>query len=107
MKKLFFLLLISGCAEAQQQPTDAQKAVIAYYADKCQKQGVDPNNTDAMRGCIWVTYQRDVQTGVFGQNHLGEVLQGLGSVYSAAGSRGQQRCDTSPDYRGGWTTTCY
>lgn len=102
MKKLIAVVFLSACATQPQQPTEAQKAVLAYYADICTRKGVNPDNRDAMRGCIWNTYQRDVHAGVYGGGP--SVLQALGSVYSAQGRQGY--CDT---YRtlSGWTTTCY
>lgn len=37
MRKLVFVILLVGCAE--QPPTEAQLAILGYYADKCEKQG--------------------------------------------------------------------
>jgi hypothetical protein len=107
MRKLVFLVLLASCAQEPQEPTQIQLALLGYYADKCEKQGVDPNNIPAMKGCIWITYQKDVKSGLYGTNQLGDVMQGMGSVYETAGRKSQQTCSTSPDYRGGFTTTCY
>ena len=107
MKRLLLVLCLSGCAQHPQEPTQGQLALLAYYVEVCKKQGVDPDNIDAMRGCILVNNRRDLATT--SQRGLGDVLQGLGSVYSGAGQQqpSQQRCTTKPDYAGGWITSCY
>lgn len=106
MRKLVFVVLLAGCAQEPTEPTEMQLSILGYYADKCEKQGVDPNNLQATKGCIWITYQKDVRSGLFGTNQIGDVMQGMGSVYETAGRR-QQTCTTSPDYRVGFTTNCY
>ena len=106
MKRIILVFLLSGCV-SEPEPTQAQLALIGYYADRCEKQGVDPNNIEALRGCVWITYQKDVRSGLFGTNQLGDVMQGMGSVYLEAGRKSQQTCSTRPDYRGRFTTTCH
>lgn len=105
MKKLLVVILLSGCA-VQQEPTEAQLAILSYYADMCKRQGVDVDDQLTMKGCILRNYQIDVASGIYGrQNNLGDVMQGFGSVYSAGAVR-QTQCDSRPDYLGGFTTTC-
>lgn len=106
MKRLLLVLCLAGCAQQPQQPTEAQLAVISYYADICKRQGV---SDEAMKGCIWATYQRDVNAGVYGRSvGFGDALQGMGSVYSSGAQQPrQQQCSTRPDYAGGWVTSCY
>lgn len=106
MKRLLLVLCLAGCAQQPQEPTEGQLALLAYYVEVCKKQGFDPDNIEAMRGCILVNNRRDLVTTR--QQGLGDVLQGLGSVYSAAGQKpNQQRCSTRPDYAGGFITDCY
>lgn len=105
MKRLIVVLLLSGCA-TQQEPTEAQIALLSYYADVCKKQGIDVEDQPTLKGCILRNYQIDVASGIYGhQNNLGDVVQGLGSVYSSAGVR-QTQCDTQPNYLGGFSTIC-
>ena len=99
------VLLLVGCAQQPQQPTQQQLAVLAYYADQCQKQGVDVNNADILRGCIWTLYQRDMQAGT-GGSQLGNVLQGMGGALTQGSQRPPQtKCETRRT-PGGWETIC-
>ena len=105
MRKLFLLALLAGCA-TQQEPTEAQLALLSYYADMCKRQGVNVDDEATLKGCILRNYQIDVASGIYGRkNNLGDVVQGLGSVYSAGAIR-QTQCESRPDYLGGFVTTC-
>ena len=106
MKRVLLVIALVGCAQQPRQPTDAQLAVLSYYAHKCEQQGVNMNDGQVLRGCILSLYQRDVASGLYGRGpSFGDALQGLGSVYSSGALR-QQQCSTRPDYAGGWITTC-
>lgn len=106
MKKLILLVLLAGCAQQPPQPSEAQLALLSYYADMCKRQGVNVDDEATLKGCILRNYQIDVASGIYGhQNNLGDVVQGLGSVYSAGAIR-QTQCESRPDYLGGFVTTC-
>ena len=106
MKKLLIcLFVLAGCASEPPQPTQAQLALIAYYADLCKRQGADVNDDAVLKGCIMRNYQIDVSSGLYGrQPTIADAVQGMSNVY---GSAVRPTCYTSPDYRGGFTTACY
>lgn len=99
MKKLFFVIALSGCATGPQQPTQQQIAVLSYYADLCQKQGVNVNDPAVLRGCILANYRRDMAA-----TPRPNIFEALGSVYSRPP---QTNCTTRPDYAGGFVTQCH
>jgi len=50
-------LFLLGCASPQ--PTEAQRAVVSYYKQKCIAQGVSETDIDALAACVMINYRKD------------------------------------------------
>jgi hypothetical protein len=103
MRKLVFLVLLSGCATEPPRPTAAQLAAWSYFAAQCGHSGsgdiVQALRADAaLRGCVTMkAAQADAAV------RRPNVLEEAGNALTPR----QQSCATRPDYAGGWITSCY
>lgn len=87
MRKLLVVLLLSGCA--QPQPTESQRALIAYWRTLCEKQGAAGQ---ALEGCVMshaMKFNADYR-----RTRTGDLIP-------------QTNCTSQPDGLGGYRTLCY
>lgn len=113
MRKLLVLLVLAGCATEPSSPTDGQLAMWAYWASLCGTKTDYSNIEDALRtdavlrGCVTTYALRADAAYRAGQTYQPNALEASGQVLMESGRSRQQRCDTTPTYGGGSTTTCY
>lgn len=90
------LLLLAGCAA--KQPTESQMQMLHYFSRVCEQQGINPNDTQAMRGCI--RYQAAKASASYQRNRA--------STWEDFGRSMQPQsvCTHQPDGIGGYNTIC-
>ncbi|SRR5258706_3764103 len=111
MKRMIILLvLLTACATEPSPPSAEAVAIWSHFGRLCGFQGSDiiegMKADPALKGCVITKLTQADAEWRRGQTRQPNVLEEMGSVLESAGRR-QPICTTSPDYRGGFTTTCY